>query len=444
MKSAATLALMLLCGACAGSQGQPSAGFAGDMDLRELAMQSPAVLPAPPSDPTNAYLLNPNARELGKKLFFDPRFSGPLLDESNNGDPGTLGLQGETGKVACAGCHVPTTSFLDSRSSRQQISLGSGWTHRRAPSLLDVGQVALLNWDGRHDAMFNQVFTPIEDPVEMNSSRLFVAQQVARLYRAEYEAIFGPMPALDRYAAVAPKDAGCDKLTTDQIHGVCVKPGYDDPEVTRIVVNMGKAIEAYTRQLQCGQSRFDAWMAGEAAALSAEEQAGARLFVGKGGCSSCHSGPYLTDGAFHNVGLHADFTFFVVPIPDAGASAGIGALLTDPLNSKGVYSDGYDGRLDHLPDPASLLGAFRTPSLRCVSRRPSFMHTGQFRSLEDMVIFFNNGGDKDGYLGVSENHARDLTDSERGQLVAFLRALNGDGPDPALTAPPVLPADPVQ
>jgi len=414
------------------------------VELQELAKLSPAALPPPPADPTNAYLMDPKARDLGKKLFFDPRFSGPLLDESNNGDPGTLGLQGETGKVACAGCHVPATSFLDSRSSRQQISLGSGWTHRRAPSLLDVGQVQLFNWDGRHDAMFNQVFTPIEDPVEMNSSRLFVAQQVARLYRTEYEAIFGPLPALDRYAPVTPNNAGCDKLTTDQIHGVCVKPGHDDPEVTRIVVNMGKAIEAFVRQLQCGQSRFDAWMAGNAVALSDDEQAGARLFVGKGGCSTCHSGPYLTDGEFHNIGLHADFTFFVVPIPDAGASAGIAELLTDPLNSKGIYSDGYDGRLDRLPDPANLLGAFRTPSLRCVARRPSFMHTGQFRSLEDVVIFFNNGGNKDGYLGKSENYPRDLTSVERAQLVAFLRALNGDALDPALTVPPALPADPAE
>ena len=47
------------------------------------------------------------------------------------------------------------------------------------------------------DTLFNQVFGPFESVVEMNSSRLFVAQQTFRVHRAEYEAIFGPMPPLD-------------------------------------------------------------------------------------------------------------------------------------------------------------------------------------------------------------------------------------------------------
>ena len=396
-----------------------------------------------PADPTNRYLGDPRTAILGKKLFFDTRFSGPLLDESNNGDSGTLGMQGETGKVACASCHVPTGSFSDTRSSRGQISLGSGWSRRRALPLLDVGSRTLLNWDGRHDAAFSQPFTPIEDPAELNSSRLFAAQQIARLYKAEYEAIFGPMPSLAKYATLDPSAAGCDALPQDMVHGICVKPGYDDPDVTRIVVNMGKAIEAYTRQIECGRSRFDAWMSGNQNALTSDEQAGAALFVGKGGCNVCHAGPHLTDLRYHNIGLHPDFTFFVGPIYDPGALDGLGAMLADPLNSRGVYSDGQDDRLDWLPsDLSPFLGTFRTPSLRCVSRRPSFTHTGQFRSLEDVVIFFNKGGDPDGYPGISGNVPRNLSANERGQLVAFLRALDGDGPDPALVSPPTLPASP--
>jgi cytochrome c peroxidase len=445
-------AIAALCSACSNTGARASgagpstanrvpAGLDPDV-LKKLQALSPDELPQAPADPTNKYLADPRAAEFGKKLFFETRFSGQLLDEANNGDPGTLGLQGETGKVACASCHVPPTVFSDTRSSRGQISLASGWTHRRAMSLLDVNQVELLNWDGRHDAAFNQPFTPIEDPIEFNSSRLFVAQQLARLYRSDYEAIFGPMPSLSQYAAVDASDAGCNVLPTDQVHGSCVKTGYDDPDVTRVVVNMGKAIEAYTRQLSCGQSRFDSWMHGDATALSADEQAGAQLFVGKAACSTCHSGPFLTDHYFHNIGLHPDFTFFVTPIYDAGASDGLPAMLADPLNSKGKYSDGYDGRIDSLPKTfTSLTGAFATPSLRCVNQRPSFTHTGQFRSLEDVVIFFNNGGDTSGYPGVSENAPRNLTDDERAQLVAFLRALDGPGPDADIIAPPDLAPD---
>ena len=50
-------------------------------------------------------------------------------------------------------------------------------------------------WDGRHDALYNQVFGALENPVEMNSSRLFAAEQIYQHYRTTYEAIFGPMPS---------------------------------------------------------------------------------------------------------------------------------------------------------------------------------------------------------------------------------------------------------
>jgi cytochrome c peroxidase len=410
-----------------------------------LQLLSPAELPPPRDDPSNRFLADPRAAAFGKRLFFETRFSGPLLDETNNGEPGTLGVQGETGKVACASCHVPASGFSDTRSSRAQISLASGWTHRRTPSLLNVGQLTFFNWDGRRDTAFSQLFTPLEDPIELNSSRLFMAQQVTRLYRADYQEIFGPLPSLAEYPTVAAGDAGCSELPTGVIHGSCAKPGADDPDVTRVVVNLGKALEAYTRQLRCGESRFDRWMRGDPLALRAEEQAGAALFVGKGACDVCHSGPFLSDQKFHNVGLHPDFTFFVEPIYDAGAAEGLAAARLDPLNVQSAFSDGDDGRQAGLPaDLTALTGAFRTPSLRCVSRRPSFMHTGQFRSLEDVVIFFNEGGNPDGYPGTSENVPRGLSASERSQLVAFLRALDGAGPGAELITPPELPAEPGQ
>jgi hypothetical protein len=70
------------------------------------------------------------------------------------------------------------------------------------------------------------------------------------------------------------------------------------------------------------------------------------------------------------------------------------------------------------------------------------MHSGQYRSLEDAVVFFNRGGATSGYVGTSENYARDLTDEERAQLAAFLRALDGNGPDPKWVTPPSLPESP--
>src|SRR5262249_29254959 len=114
----------------------------------------------------------------------------------------------------------------------------------------------------------------------------------------------------------------------------------------------------------------------------------------------------------------------------------------DPLNSQGIYSDAPDNRQSWLADdPSMYLGAFKTPTLRCVSRRPSFGHGAQFRALDDVVQFFIAGGEQSGFLGVVENQPRDVSAAERKQLVAFLKALDGTGPDPHLVEPPQLPVD---
>ena len=166
-----------------------------EADLKTIRSFAPAVLPKR-SDATNKFADDPNAAVFGRKLFFSPLFAGKLLDGDNNGAPTTLGNKGESAKVSCAGCHQAEAQFSDRRTLGRQISLGSGWVLRKSPSLLDVNEVPVLMWDGRRDTLFNQVFGPIESPLEMNSSRLFVAQQVFKLFRTEYEAIFGVMPPL--------------------------------------------------------------------------------------------------------------------------------------------------------------------------------------------------------------------------------------------------------
>jgi cytochrome c peroxidase len=81
---------------------------------------------------------------------------------------------------------------------------------------------------------------------------------------------------------------------------------------------------------------------------------------------------------------------------------------------------------------ASLEGAFKTPTLRCIAEQPSFMHTGQMESLEHVVTFFDRGGDLAGFPGTNELVPLDLNQSERADLVAFIGALMGPGPDDTL------------
>jgi cytochrome c peroxidase len=415
-----------------------------------LAALSPAVLPSPPVDLTNKHADDPAAAALGQKIFFAPIFAGRLLDGDNDGSSGTLGMQGDTGKVACASCHLPMTAFSDTRSPSEQISLASGWGKRRAPSLLDVGQAKLIMWDGRRDALYNQVFGPIESPVEMNSSRLYAAEQVFALLKPDYEAVFGNLPTLSdtsHFPALTADETGCAML--DGMNA-CVGPqtgspgdksvfdgmaSQDQKAVTEVIVNVGKAIGAYERLLSCGPSRFDAWMHGDATALTAEEQRGAQVFVGPGKCLSCHAGPFLSDEQFHNVGLApGEVASAFIDADDHGAATGIAQAIADPLNTKGVFSDGDDGRLPASVSP-SMEGSFRTPTLRCVSQRPSFMHTGQLRTLEAVVDFFNQGGDGMAFYGTNELMQLGLSDQQKSDLVAFLKALDGPGPSSSLLQP---------
>lgn len=400
-----------------------------------------------PADVTSAWADDPKAALFGQRLFFDPRFSGRLLDGDNDGSPGSLGVKGETGKVSCAGCHLPDHGFSDARSPGQQISLAAGWVLRRTPSLLGVGHKSILHWDGRRDTFFGQALGVVEATRELNSSRYYLAQRIHALHRAEYEAIFGPLPPLDDPAQFPPLSAeenGCPELDS-AAHECPGRPGdmgvYDSlsparqDAITRVAVNAGKAIGAYLRELSCGPGRLDAWLGGDAEALSPAEIRGALLFVGKGRCADCHGGPLLTDQRFHNVGLMAATVAVVfLDKDDPGAQEGLAAAIADPLNAKGVYSDGDDGR---LPDtvPPGMLGAFMTPSLRCVAGRPSLMHTGQMRTLEEVVSFFDRGGHPAGFLGQSELGVLGLSPMERADLTAFLGSLDGPGPPAELLVP---------
>jgi cytochrome c peroxidase len=208
--------------------------------------------------------------------------------------------------------------------------------------------------------------------------------------------------------------------------------------VTAVVANAGKAIGAYERLLSCGQAPFDAWMHGDATAVSRAAQRGAAVFVGPGKCVTCHSGPFMSDQQFHDVGLAPTLVQQAfIDSDDQGAGLGLAQLIASPLNSLSAFSDGTDGRVP-AGVASAMSGAFRTPMLRCVELRPTFMHTGQLGTLADVITFFNEGGDPSGrYPGLSEISALGLSALDQSDLMAFLRALTGPGAAATLQAPPM-------
>ena len=81
-------------------------------------------------------------------------------------------------------------------------------------------------------------------------------------------------------------------------------------------------------------------------------------------------------------------------------------------------------------------GAFKTPTLRDVTRHPPFGHDGSFTTLREVVELYNRGGKKNPYLDV-KLEPLGLSPSEVDAIVAFIESLEGEGYQD--TAPRVFP-----
>jgi cytochrome c peroxidase len=369
--------------------------------LRSLSLSSLGALPA---DPSNRYADDSAAARLGHQLFFDARLSG-------------------TGTVSCASCHMPDQSFQDGRA----LGKGVGTTARRTMPIAGTAHSPWQFWDGRADSQWEQALGPLESPVEHGGDRTQYATMIAGQYRALYEQVFGPLPDLDGLPAHAGPVA--DSASAEAWKRMAPAR---QRAISRVYANIGKAIAAYERTIGFAPSRFDRWVDAELAerthtaddALSADEVAGLRIFMGKGNCVSCHNGPLFTDNHFHNTGVPLPAT--VLP-PDSGRTTGVRQALAAEFSCTGEYSDAKPEDCQELrfavAEGEELVRAYKTPSLRNVAERAPYMHAGQIATLEEVVAHYDAAPASP--FGHSELRKLKLSRKEREQLVAFLRTLSG-------------------
>jgi cytochrome c peroxidase len=171
--------------------------------------------------------------------------------------------------------------------------------------------------------------------------------------------------------------------------------------------NLTEALATFERTLVSPPTRFDRWVEGDAAALTPQEVAGFRLFAGKAGCAGCHSGWAFTDFAFHDIGLPDD-------------DRGRGAVL----------------RLEKAEH------AFKTPGLRELGRSAPYMHDGSLSTLEQVVQHYEKGVVDRPTLSPDLPRSLKLSDHERADLIAFLKSLTADKPDPAAMTAETVPTLP--
>jgi len=282
---------------------------------------------------------------LGQKLFFDARLSA-------------------TGTTACASCHDPSYAFAEPR--RVSISDSGRRGRRNAPSLLDVGYLPWLMWDGRFRTLEEQALSPFQRGemgigVDEALRRVTSDRQYVYLFRAA----LGRPPTADGIAS---------------------------------------ALAAFQRTLVSGSSRVDRFLLSREPILTPLEHDGFQIFTGRAGCSNCHQlFPLLPDGRAHSRPLFTDFQFH---------NLGVGY-------GSGGFAD--TGRHKHSRIDTAW-GAFRTPPLRNVARAPPYMHDGSLPTLEDVVEFYSAGGRPNPNLSPLIRPLL-LDDYEKAALVAFLRGL---------------------
>lgn len=347
-------------------------------------------LATPPADPTNAWADDPAARELGAKLFEDIRLSS-------------------CGVLACASCH-PAPDYV---IAVDRPTGCNGAVDRNAPTLLNVGFRTWLYWDGQKDSLWAHPVLPLQRTSEMAADTALLRARLQEFYAEEYAAIFGKQPA-------------------------------DEADLHRIEANFGKAIAAFLRTLVRVDSPFDdallSFIRAAEADIAADEDVrvrqephylGFKTFIREGRCVICHKGPHLTDESFHNLGVDEHGRV------DLGRKHGMELALADPLNGKSIYSDDPNAGASKLeamlanPPKEGTEGAFKTPSLRNVALSGPYMHNGQLATLEDVVDFYDRGGDAPGtFSGTRAETIQplNLSAKQRKALVELLEAMTGREP----------------
>lgn len=311
-------------------------------------------------------------KSLGKLLFTDPRLSG-------------------SGRVSCSACHLPSTYFQSNNRQdlpdRSYPNLEPRLT-RNTPSLYNIVYARECRWDGGHCDDINSVLmVPFAEP-NMNLTPGY--------------------PSHDNHSIDV-------ELAKMEFHRrvVEVMPGYADYFLEAFDVDIttidedelwllgGKAIAVLLRDATSKNAPFDRWNTGDDEAMDDQQIRGLDVFLNKGKCVSCHSGPFFTDFNYYN-------------------------LSREELREDGTRSD--EGRF-LITGKEEDRGKFLTPTLRSVAMTSPFFHNGSEVSLRKVIAHITGPDSKEDPMHSPVlDTLVPLNEEDTEALVAFIKALTGEVP----------------
>lgn len=273
-----------------------------------------------------------------------------------------------TNTRSCASCHHADKAFTDGLEKATTID-GKSLIKRNTPTLSNIAFQRAFFSDSRVSYLEDQAVAVIINENEMHGS-------------------------LEKSA---------NELKKNKQYAAKFQKAFPNKEIDAFTIK--NALGSYIRSLSSYDSKFDDYMRNETS-FTAEEKAGFNLFAGKAKCATCHFIP-LTNGTVPPGFTKSESEVLGVPNKYNQLDADLGKY---ELTKAAIHKN-----------------SFKTPTIRNITLTAPYMHNGVFKTLEEVIDFYNEGGGKG--LGFSlENQTLPedklkLSDQEKKQLIAFMKTL---------------------
>ncbi len=279
--------------------------------------------------------------------------------------------------ISCATCHQPSKAFTDNIPKSLSI-VQNETVMRNSPTLLNAVYADRFFYDVRAFSLEQQVEHVIFNEKEFNTG---------------YAEIINTLKENPKYVTGFGDSFG--------------KNGIDRKSISR-------ALASYVLSLQSFNSDFDKYARNESNTISASVKNGFNLFMGKANCATCHFAPTFSG---------------LVPPFYGDTETEILGVLENPTNDN-LMADSDKGRFSNgiqLENTWIYEKSFKTTTVRNIALTAPYFHNGAYKTLEEVLDFYNKGGGAGMGLEIKNQTLPDselnLSETEIKDLIAFMNAL---------------------
>jgi cytochrome c peroxidase len=283
-------------------------------------------------------------------------------------------------KRACASCHDPKKAFTDGKAKSISFNF-EGTVERNSPTLMNSVYSDRFFYDLRAQKLEDQVDHVITSSKEFDT---------------DYTKII-------------------DKLSSNSEYVAMFRKAYPHINSSKIVnkYTITTALAAYVGNLVSFDSDFDKYIRKEISEIDSSVIRGYNLFAGKALCGTCHFTPTF-NGTVPPFFIETDSENLGVTV---SSNLKQPVLDTDLGRAKGLLKD----RLEIFNH------SFKTLTIRNIELTAPYMHNGAFKTLEEVLEFYNEGGGMG--LGLDNPYQTlpddklNLTKQEKADIIAFMKSL---------------------